>query len=345
MYNPTNRLCDVCGRVCDNVGYRLADGGWCCRDCFNKTKVLNPESLERMDKDTIVALKLRSEEKSPYELNISQKHEEEKEKADEEFFPVRLFLGIVVFIAIIITMAGVLVETGDYTVSTYAQVRKIIRKNVDEELGDDITRALYESGAFIDGFDMEKNDVSYLGDGEYDLYVGITARVIIDGDHFKIYTYYKEYTNDTRIFLYDSTRSKPVKILREDEHEAIRKTQRNIYVDSLLNLNWYNGVKEEGSTKDDSYFVIKFTNLGDKTIEYMSIKAWEKYDTGGRPKISYKTNRGKINGRIEPDESESYVVTGHGWSFESSIVLAEIVIYYEDGAVVEFDEYDCNMLL
>ena len=112
-----------------------------------------------------------------------------------------------------------------------------------------------------------------------------------------------------------------------------------------MNLNWYNGVKEEGSAKDDSYFVIKFTNLSDKTIEYMSIKAWEKYDTGGRPKISYKTNRGKINGRIEPDESESYVVTGHGWSLESSIVLAEIVIYYEDGTVVEFDEYDCNMLL
>ena len=338
-------MCDVCGGVCGGIGYKMADGKWCCRECFGKTKLRNPEDLNRMSADTVTALKLRSEEKSPYELNITKMHEEREAQSNKEFAPVRIFIGIVFLAIVFISMIVMVVETSDFAVSTYGQVERIIKRNVDSDLGDDITNALYDSGAFINGFDMDKNDVVYLGDGEYELYVGITVRVIIKNKTFKIYTYYTQYTNDTRILLYDSIMSKPVKVLRDDEHEAIKKKQRNILVDSTLNLNWSDGEIGDDSSKKSSYFTITFKNLGDKTIEYMSIKAWEKYDTDGRPNISYKTKRGEVNGRIEPGKSESYIVSGHGWSFERSIVLAEIVIYYEDGTVIELDEYDCKLLL
>ena len=115
MYKPIKRMCDVCGGVCGGVGYKMADGKWCCRECFDKTKLRNPEDVNRMSADTVTALKLRSEEKSPYELNITKMHEEREAQSNKEFAPVRIFIGIVFIAIVFISMIVMVVETSDFT--------------------------------------------------------------------------------------------------------------------------------------------------------------------------------------------------------------------------------------
>ena len=108
------------------------------------------------------------------------------------------------------------------------------------------------------------------------------------------------------------------------------------YISSVISISTANGVVSNLSTP---YFTITVGNVSGKTIKRIYIEGWEDENTDGKPGWSYVGDNS-----IATDHNRKYIIYGQGWSLNSSITLSQIVVYFEDGSSVVFDEYDCKIM-
>ena len=216
----------------------------------------------------------------------------------------------------------------------------VITNAINTDIAEKIVLALEKTSSIGKYYKIAADDVIKYENNEYEIYIEIMVRVLVDNDKFTIYTYESQYDLDTALLLYDSTKETSLKTLSTEERDNIRQSQRKYIVENIIQITPSTGVLLHNSLgKTQLSFTIK--NVGRDKIDNISLKITPGF-LGYQSDINsgtYTTHESILAGR-----SKEYNLSPKGWTDYDSFTITEVIIYFDDGTSIKLDEYDCQFL-
>ena len=339
--------CSVCGKECGLNRYLLKGNEWCCPACFKNAGLTNLSKVNTLSSDDI---KKMMQPQEVEEKNVSCNTYFSTQDKPKKQIPAKvsiISIAIVIFavLALVLSFSSSNNQSNnDHQSNSDHPFHKnnieVMEAFFDKNLAKKMVFAFEEIGAIGDSFKMESEDVLSYTKNEYDIYIGLTVRVLVDGENYKIYTYEKQYNPETAIPLYDSTNKEATKVLSKTEQESLKESQRKYLVESTIQITPSTGILSHtasGGTKLS--FVVK--NLSADKIDNVAITfipcfpGYEADNKGG----TYYTHQSLTSG-----QSKEYNITTKDWSNYDYYKITEVVVYFSDGTAIKFNRYDCQFL-
>lgn len=205
-----------------------------------------------------------------------------------------------------------------------------------------IVLALEECGIILEKTELDSDYIVKRSNNEYEIYDGISIRVLIKETHFEIYTYETKYSSDGAVLLYNSLNETASKVLTEEERAALKESQRKYEVQSTVDISPGNtGLLLQnalGSTK--LTFTIK--NVGNTKIDGFYIEIVPGIVGGGL--FDSKTGSYSSYDSLARSASKEYTLTKSNWSNFDYYKITKLVLYFSDGTAISFNAYDCQFL-
>lgn len=273
-----------------------------------------------------------------------------KKQDDNKTKTILIIIGIFLFLALISAIVnGNSSDKQNYDNSdkTSTSDYKYHQDNIDvitnaisTDIAEKIVLALEKSSSIGKYYKIAADDVIKYENNEYEIYIEIMVRVLVDNDKFTIYTYESQYDLDTALLLYDSTKETSLKTLSTEERDNIRQSQRKYIVENIIQITPSTGVLLHNSLgKTQLSFTIK--NVGRDKIDNISLKIAPGF-LGYQSDINsgtYTTHESILAGR-----SKEYNLSPKGWTDYDIFTITEVIIYFDDGTSIKLDEYDCQFL-
>ena len=273
-----------------------------------------------------------------------------KKQDDNKTKTILIIIGIFLFLALISAIVnGNSSDKQNYDNSdkTSTSDYKYHQDNIDvitnaisTDIAEKIVLALEKTSSIGKYYKIAADDVIKYENNEYEIYIEIMVRVLVDNDKFTIYTYESQYDLDTALLLYDSTKETSLKTLSTEERDNIRQSQRKYIVENIIQITPSTGVLLHNSLgKTQLSFTIK--NVGRDKIDNISLKITPGF-LGYQSDINsgtYTTHESILAGR-----SKEYNLSPKGWTDYDIFTITEVIIYFDDGTSIKLDEYDCQFL-
>lgn len=333
--------CSVCGEKCGLIRFSLKDGGWCCKKCFKKTKLSQGYMLNVMKAENVKQL---VQEKNNEEANVSgNTYFSAQSKSRKEIPEIVPFLLIAIFLSAVLALVLSFSSSDNQSSSDHPFHKNniaVMKTVFDKNLAKKMVFAFEETGAIGDSFEMQSEDILSYTNNEYDIYMGLTVRVFVDGENFKFYTYEEQYDSETAILLYDSTNKESTKVLSKTEQESFEESQRKYLVKSTIQITPSTGILLHNSLGGTQLsFVVK--NLSTDKIDNVAITfipwfpGYEANHKGG----TYYTYQSLTSG-----QSKEFNITAKDWSNYDYYKITQVIVYFSDGTAIKFNRYDCQFL-
>jgi len=174
----------------------------------------------------------------------------------------------------------------------------------------------------------------------FELYNGFSVIIFVANDQFKIYTFETIYDENTAILLYDSKNPDGIKVLDDTEKENLRYAQRKYQVQSVVEISPRFGVLLHNKL-GQTFFSFTVKNVGDSEIVYMELKI-----TPSFPGYESDTNKKSYSSfdEIGIGKSQKIELKTTDWTNYDFFEITSVVLYFNDGTSIGFDEYDCQFL-
>ncbi len=175
----------------------------------------------------------------------------------------------------------------------------------------------------------------------FEIYTDFSAIIILNNDQFKILTYETVFDEATAILLYDSTTPNEMKALSEAERENLKSSQRKYQVQNTIRLSPQFGTllhNQLGQTFCS--FTVK--NVSDSDIVYMEFEFTLSFPGYTSDFKSHYTSWDEI--AIGKSKKFELKTTETKWRNYDFFEITNVVIMFEDGTSIAFDEYDCQFL-
>lgn len=278
------------------------------------------------------------------ENNIELENPVQKKQNDNK--NITIVIGILIAISLFIALIVAIVNgnnsdkpnTSEYT---YHQDNvDVITNAINTNFAEKIVLALEKTASIGKHYKIIADDIFKYENSEYEIYMEIMVRVLVDNDKFTIYTYESQYDANTALLLYDSSNEASFKTLSTEERDSIRQSQRKYIVENTIQITPSAGVLLHNSLgKTQLSFTIK--NVGKDKIDNISLKITPGF-LGYQSDINtgtYTTHESIIAGK-----SKEYNLSPKGWTDYDLFKITEVIIYFDDGTSIKFDEYDCQFL-
>ena len=224
---------------------------------------------------------------------------------------------------------------------TYHQNNVDILKNtIKSDIASDVIMALENTASISKNYKMVEEDVIAYANNEYEIYIEVLVRLIISDRNIKIYIFENQFDVNTATLLYDSANPNAIKTLSDEERENFRKLQREYIVDSTIQIMPSTGVLLHNALGNTQFsFTIK--NVSKYDIGNVTLKiapGYMGYHSNSKAG-SYTTYESITSGA-----SKEYTLTPKNWTDYDLFTITEVIVYFNDGTAIKFDEYDCKFL-
>ena len=331
MSYSSKHVCNICGNDCGISHFKIKDNGWCCRKCFDKAGLNLSSPVASMSAETIKELIVTAKESSPHEEKSSYVEEMVKKPQNNKTRNIVLIITATIFLGVFLWLTIFVIAD-----SPHNRNIEVLETFVGGALADDIVSALEKTASIKKDYSITSDDVTVCGNDAYEIFAEITVRVVIEGNHFKIYTFKQQYDIGTPILLFDSSNKRNFKTLTTKEYDSIRFSQRQHFVQTNIQITTKDiELYSIGSRIPVHAFEITIKNVSDKTIErvyfkwedsifYFSTNQYLDLENTGLPKT------------ISPGETRKYTID----FINESDVISFLKIVFTDGTEIIFDEYD-----
>lgn len=210
-----------------------------------------------------------------------------------------------------------------------------------DSLAKNILLALEETHILKENTQLDSELIVKRSEQSFEIYTDFSAIIILNNDQFKILTYETVFDESTAILLYDSTTPNEMKALSEAERENLKSSQRKYQVQNTIRISPQFGALLHNQL-GQTFFSFTVKNVSDSDIVYMEFKfalsfpgytsdfksrytSWDEIAIGKSKKFELKTSETK-------------------WKNYDFFEITNVVIMFEDGTSIAFDEYDCQFL-
>ena len=228
------------------------------------------------------------------------------------------------------------VETTKYYYDNNIQA---LSAHFESKLAEEILSGLEKTNVLKDNTRLNSDWIVKRDTNTFELYNDFSIIISVNNNQFKIFTYETVYDEATAILLYDSANPAEIKTLSETERESLRSAQRKYQVQSTIDIfpsfgallhNQLGYTYGEFSVKNksNSSFVhlqvtIKPSLPGYESDFVETYTSWDEIKIGQTKPFTFKTTE---------------------WDNYDFFRITKIVIMFEDGTSIYFDEYDCQFL-
>ena len=215
-----------------------------------------------------------------------------------------------------------------------------LSSHFETELAEEILSGLEKTNVLKDNTRLNSDWIIKLDTRSFEIFIDFSVIISVNGEEFKIFTYETTYNEATAILLYDSTNPSEMKTLSETERESLRSAQRKYQVQSTIDISPSFGAllhNQSGNT----YFSFAVKNKSDSAFVYIEITFTPSFPgyEGELKKKSYTSWN-----EIQIGESKTFELITTGWDNYDFFEVTNIVIMFDDGTSVQFNEYDCQFL-
>lgn len=210
----------------------------------------------------------------------------------------------------------------------------------ETELAEEILSGLEKTNVLKGNTHLNSDWIVKRDTNTFELYNDFSIIISVNNNQFKIFTYETVYDEAAAILLYDSANPAEIKTLSETERESLRSAQRKYQVQSTIDISPSFGAllhNQFGNT----YFSFSVKNKSDSTFVYIEITFTPSFPgyEGELKKKSYTSWD-----EIQIGESKTFELKTTGWDNYDFFEVTNIVIMFDDGTSIKFNEYDCQFL-
>lgn len=214
-----------------------------------------------------------------------------------------------------------------------------LSSHFESKLAKEILSGLEKTNVLKDNTRLNSDWIVKRDTNIFELYNDFSVIISVNNNQFKIFTYETVYDEAAAILLYDSANPAEMKTLSETERESLRSAQRKYQVQSTIDIfpsfgallhNQFGYTYGEFSVKNksNSSFVhlqvtIKPSIPGYESDFGETYTSWDEIKIGQTKPFTFKTTE---------------------WDNYDFFRITKIVIMFEDGTSIYFDEYDCQFL-
>lgn len=215
-----------------------------------------------------------------------------------------------------------------------------LSSHFETELAEEILSGLEKTNVLKGNTRLNSDWIVKRDTNTFELYNDFSIIISVNNNQFKIFTYETVYDEAAAILLYDSANPAEIKTLSETERENLRSAQRKYQVQSTIDISPSFGAllhNQFGNT----YFSFSVKNKSDSTFVYIEITFTPSFPgyEGELKKKSYTSWN-----EIQIGESKTFELKTTGWDNYDFFEVTNIVIMFDDGTSIEFNEYDCQFL-
>ena len=215
-----------------------------------------------------------------------------------------------------------------------------LSSHFDSKLAEEILSGLEKTNVLKDNTRLNSDWIVKRDTRSFEIYIDFSVIISANGEEFKIFTYETIYNEATAILLYDSTNPSEMKTLSETERESLKSAQRKYQVQSTIDISPSFGAllhNQSGNT----YFSFSVKNKSDSAFVYIEITFTPSFPgyEGELKKKSYTSWN-----EIQIGESKTFELKTTGWDNYDFFEVTNIVIMFDDGTSIKFNEYDCQFL-
>ena len=341
MSDSSKKICSVCGNECGISRFQIKNDGWCCRKCFDNAGLDMSTPIASMSAEKINELIAIAKESSTKEEAIYIEDTTKKPKNR-----IKPFIGLFLLIAFMIGTAITFIIS-DIENSPHNKNIERLEEFVGVDLADDVASALEKTASIKEDHKISYGDVTVCETGVYEIFTEITVRVVVEGNHFKLYTFYEQFDIGTPILLFDSSNTSNFKTLTNEEYDDIRYLQRKYLVESNIQISSKNTIMYSVATGTPlPAFEITIKNLSDKTIERVHFSWTDKERENTNFYTVFNTDQyfgleyAGLPKTLAPGETRIYTID----MVNESYILKGLSITFTDGTEINFNEYDYQFL-
>ena len=235
-------------------------------------------------------------------------------------------------------------DTNETTINSNELGEKNIQalsSHFGDSLAKNILLALEETHILKENTQLDSELIVKRSEQSFEIYTDFSAIIILNNDQFKILTYETVFDEATAILLYDSTTPNEMKALSEAERENLKSSQRKYQVQSTIRLSPQFGALLHNQL-GQTFLSFTVKNVSDSDIVYMEFEfalSFPGYTSGFK---SHYTSWDEIAiGKSKKFELNTTDTKGENYDF---FEITNVVIMFEDGTSIAFDEYDCQFL-
>lgn len=215
-----------------------------------------------------------------------------------------------------------------------------LSSHFETELAEEILSGLEKTNVLKGNTHLNSDWIVKRDTNTFELYNDFSIIISVNNNQFKIFTYETVYDEAAAILLYDSANPAEMKTLSETERESLRSAQRKYQVQSTIDISPSFGAllhNQFGNT----YFSFSVKNKSDSAFVYIEITFTPSYPgyEGELKKKSYTSWN-----EIQIGESKTFKLKTTGWDNYDFFEVTNIVIMFDDGTSIKFNEYDCQFL-
>ena len=215
-----------------------------------------------------------------------------------------------------------------------------LSSHFESKLAEEILSGLEKTNVLKDNTRLNSDWIVKRDTRSFEIYIDFSVIISANGEEFKIFTYETIYNEATAILLYDSTNPSEMKTLSETERESLKSAQRKYQVQSTIDISPSFGAllhNQSGNT----YFSFSVKNKSDSAFVYIEITFTPSFPgyEGELKKKSYTSWN-----EIQIGESKTFELKTTGWDNYDFFEVTNIVIMFDDGTSIKFNEYDCKFL-
>lgn len=215
-----------------------------------------------------------------------------------------------------------------------------LSSHFETELAEEILLGLEKTNVLKEKTCLNSDWIVKRDTNTFELYNDFSVIISVSNNQFKIFTYETVYDEAAAILLYDSANPAEMKTLSETEREDLRSAQRKYQVQSTIDISPSFGAlfhDQWGNT----YFSFSVKNKSDSSFVYIDMTFMPSYP-GYEGELRKKTHTSWDE--IQIGESKKFKLKTTGWENYDFFEVTNIVIMFDDGTSIQFDEYDCQFL-
>ena len=208
-------------------------------------------------------------------------------------------------------------------------------------LAEKILLGLEETHILKENTQLDSEWIVKRSEHSFEIYTDFSAIIILNNDQFKILTYETVFDEATAILLYDSTTPNEIKALSETEKENLKNLQRKYQVQNTIRLSPQFGALLHNQL-GETFCSFTVKNVSDSDIVYMEFEFALSFPGYTSDFKSHYTSWDEIAiGKSKKFELNTTDTKGKNYDF---FEITNVVIMFEDGTSIAFDEYDCQFL-
>ena len=258
--------------------------------------------------------------------------------------------GFIIFSVIVVAFVVLMVLVLELTTipSSEDSNNDLGEKNIQalsSHFGDSLAKkillALEETHILKENTQLDSELIVKRSEQSFEIYTDFSAIIILNNDQFKILTYETVFDESTAILLYDSTTPNEMKALSEAERENLKSSQRKYQVQNTIRLSPQFGALLHNQL-GQTFFSFTVKNVSDSDIVYMDFQFALSFPGYTSSFKGHYTSWDEIAiGKSKKFELNTTETKGKNYDF---FEITNVVIMFEDGTSITFDEYDCQFL-